>query len=62
MRTRKRASTFASSIPVRIFSTESTFERFLDKLNGHKRCCINYDPSHFRLQALGYVGFIDVYH
>ncbi len=39
-----------------------TFERFLDKLKGHKRCCINYDPSHFRLQALDYVGFIDVYH
>ena len=39
-----------------------TFERFLDKLGGHKRCCINYDPSHFRLQALDYVGFIDVYH
>ena len=39
-----------------------TFERFLDKVGGHKRCCINYDPSHFRLQALDYVGFIDVYH
>ncbi len=39
-----------------------TFERFLDRLKGHKRCCINYDPSHFRLQALDYVGFIDVYH
>ena len=26
-----------------------TFERFLDKLKGHKRCNINYDPSHFRL-------------
>ena len=39
-----------------------TFERFLDKLKGHKRCGINYDPSHFRLQALDYVGFIDLYH
>jgi sugar phosphate isomerase/epimerase len=39
-----------------------TFERFLDKLKGHKRCNINYDPSHFRLQVLDYVGFIDVYH
>jgi sugar phosphate isomerase/epimerase len=36
-----------------------TFDRFLDKLKGHKRCGINYDPSHFRLQALDYVGFID---
>ncbi len=40
----------------------TTYERFLDLLGGHKRCCINYDPSHFRLQALDYVGFIDVYH
>ncbi len=40
----------------------TTYERFLDKLGGHKRCCINYDPSHFRLQNLDYVGFIDVYH
>jgi sugar phosphate isomerase/epimerase len=40
----------------------TTFERFLDLLDGHKRCCIAYDPSHFRLQNLDYVGFIDVYH
>jgi sugar phosphate isomerase/epimerase len=40
----------------------ATFERFLGKLDGHARCCINYDPSHFRLQALDYVGFIDIYH
>ena len=40
----------------------TTFERFLDVVDGHGRCCINYDPSHFRLQGLDYVGFIDVYH
>jgi sugar phosphate isomerase/epimerase len=40
----------------------TTFERFLDVVGGHPRCCINYDPSHFRLQNLDYVGFIDVYH
>ncbi|WP_421726240.1 sugar phosphate isomerase/epimerase family protein [Bauldia sp.] len=40
----------------------TSFERFLDHLDGHPRCCINYDPSHFRLQNLDYVGFIDVYH
>jgi sugar phosphate isomerase/epimerase len=40
----------------------TTYERFLEMVGGHKRCCINYDPSHFRLQALDYVGFIDVYH
>lgn len=39
-----------------------TFEMFLDKVGGHKRCCINYDPSHFVLQHLDYLAFIDIYH
>ncbi|HSO48528.1 MAG TPA: sugar phosphate isomerase/epimerase, partial [Rhizobiaceae bacterium] len=36
----------------------ATFEMFLDKLKGHKRCMINYDPSHFVLQQLDYLAFI----
>src|SRR6201997_4610171 len=40
----------------------ATFDRFLDALKGHKRCCINYDPSHFLLQQLDYLAFIDIYH
>ncbi|MBZ8133759.1 sugar phosphate isomerase/epimerase [Afifella sp. IM 167] len=39
-----------------------TFEMFLEALGGHPRCCINYDPSHFVLQQLDYVEFIDIYH
>ena len=39
-----------------------TFEMFLDKLGGHPRCKINYDPSHFVLQQLDYLEFIDIYH
>ena len=39
-----------------------TFEMFLEKLKGHKRCQINYDPSHFVLQQLDYLDFIDIYH
>jgi sugar phosphate isomerase/epimerase len=39
-----------------------TFERFVDAVGGHKRACINYDPSHFLLQQLDYVAFIDLYH
>jgi sugar phosphate isomerase/epimerase len=39
-----------------------TFEMFLDRLNNHKRCQINYDPSHFVLQQLDYLDFIDIYH
>ena len=40
----------------------ATFERFVDAVGGHKRACINYDPSHFLLQQLDYVAFIDLYH
>ncbi len=40
----------------------ATFEMFLDRLGGHKRCTINYDPSHFVLQQLDYLAFIDIYH
>lgn len=40
----------------------ATFEMFLDKLRNHPRCCINYDPSHFVLQQLDYLAFIDIYH
>ena len=40
----------------------ATFERFVDAVGGHRRACINYDPSHFLLQQLDYVTFIDIYH
>jgi sugar phosphate isomerase/epimerase len=40
----------------------ATFEMFLDQVGGHKRCNINYDPSHFLLQQLDYLAFIDIYH
>jgi sugar phosphate isomerase/epimerase len=39
-----------------------TFEMFLEALNGHPRANINYDPSHFILQQLDYLQFIDFYH
>jgi len=39
----------------------ATFERFLDLLGGHGRTNILYDPSHFLLQQLDYLGFIDIY-
>ncbi|MEO0340717.1 MAG: sugar phosphate isomerase/epimerase, partial [Bacteroidota bacterium] len=40
----------------------ATFEMFVDYLDGHPRACINYDPSHFILQGLDYLAFIDLYH
>jgi sugar phosphate isomerase/epimerase len=39
-----------------------TFELFLDAVNDHPRANILYDPSHFVLQLLDYVEFIDIYH
>lgn len=39
-----------------------TFERFLDAVGGHARANILYDPSHFVLQQLDYLAFIDLYH
>ena len=39
-----------------------SFEMFLERLGGHKRCNILFDPSHFVLQQLDYLEFIDIYH
>jgi sugar phosphate isomerase/epimerase len=39
-----------------------TFERFLNGVNRHPRANILYDPSHFVLQQLDYLAFIDIYH
>lgn len=39
-----------------------SFERFLEATGNHPRCNILYDPSHFLLQQLDYVQFIDYYH
>lgn len=40
----------------------TTFERFLEAVGGHQRVNILYDPSHFVLQAMDYLQFIDFYH
>ncbi|MEC7782775.1 MAG: sugar phosphate isomerase/epimerase [Bacteroidota bacterium] len=39
-----------------------TFERFLEATGNHKRANILYDPSHFVLQQLDYIEYIDNYH
>ncbi|RCW76298.1 sugar phosphate isomerase/epimerase family protein [Pseudorhodoferax soli] len=39
-----------------------TFERFLESVGNHARANILYDPSHFVLQQLDYLAFIDIYH
>ncbi|OPZ17395.1 MAG: Inosose dehydratase [Bacteroidetes bacterium ADurb.BinA245] len=39
-----------------------TYEMFLKEVNNHSRACLLYDPSHFVLQQLDYIQFIDFYH
>jgi sugar phosphate isomerase/epimerase len=39
-----------------------SFERFLEAVDNHPRANILYDPSHFLLQQLDYLAFIDIYH
>ena len=40
----------------------ATFERFYAAVNRHPRCRILFDPSHYILQQLDYLAFIDNYH
>ena len=39
-----------------------TYEMFLKEVNNHQRACLLYDPSHFVLQCLDYLEYIDFYH
>jgi sugar phosphate isomerase/epimerase len=35
---------------------------FLEEVKQHPRACLLYDPSHFVLQQLDYIQYIDFYH
>lgn len=39
-----------------------TYELFLKHVKDHPRACLLYDPSHFVLQCLDYLTYIDYYH
>jgi sugar phosphate isomerase/epimerase len=39
-----------------------TFERFWEAAGKHQRCRMLYDPSHFLIQQLDYLQYIDFYH
>ena len=39
----------------------ATFEMFLDYTDQHEAACLNYDPSHFLMQQLDYLHFIQLY-
>jgi sugar phosphate isomerase/epimerase len=40
----------------------ASYERFLDSVGQHPRACLLFDPSHFVLQQLDYLEYIDLYH
>jgi sugar phosphate isomerase/epimerase len=40
----------------------ATYERFLAEVKDHPRACLLFDPSHFVLQQLDYLDYIDRYH
>lgn len=39
-----------------------SYEMFLDAVDNHARACLLYDPSHFVLQQLDYLEYIDIFH
>lgn len=38
-----------------------TFEMFHERVGAHPRCAILFDPSHFVLQQLNYLDYLDIY-
>ena len=50
------------SIPGEDLHDGITYEMFLERVTTTARCNILYDPSHFLLQQLDYLRFIDIYH
>jgi sugar phosphate isomerase/epimerase len=40
----------------------ATWEMFLDAVKGHSAANLLFDPSHFVLQCLDYLAYIDLYH
>jgi sugar phosphate isomerase/epimerase len=40
----------------------ATYEMFLERVDNHPRANLLYDPSHFVLQQLDYLAYIDLYH
>ncbi|MGC5703081.1 sugar phosphate isomerase/epimerase [Pseudomonas sp. NFXW11] len=40
----------------------TSFERFYELVDHHPRCNILFDPSHFVMQQLDYLAYLDIYH
>ncbi len=47
--------------PVSDLHDGATYEMFLEKVHDHPAACLTYDPSHFLLQQLDYLQFIEIY-
>ncbi len=62
MNSTRLVSIYVSDYPGEDLHDGVSFEMFLDRVGGHKRCNILYDPSHFVLQQLDYLEYIDIYH
>ena len=60
--TRPAWTSASRSIPARIYTTAPASRCSCRASGNHPRCKILYDPSHFVLQQLDYLGFIDLYH
>jgi len=50
------------SIPAKICTTELHLKCFWSGAGNHPRCNVLFDPSHFVLQQLDYLEFLDLYH
>lgn len=40
----------------------ASYEAFLAAVDDHPRACLLYDPSHFVLQCLDYLAYVELYH
>ena len=47
--------------PVSDLHDGATYEMFLQQVDDHPAACLTYDPSHFLLQQLDYLQFIEIY-
>lgn len=59
---RSSKATWSEAHPGEDLHDGASFELFLDLVDEHPRCNLLYDPSHFVLQQLNYLEYLDLYH
>ena len=60
--TRPASTSATRSTPARTCTTASPTRCSSSASSNHPRACLLYDPSHFVLQQLDYLDYIDIYH